>query len=752
MKWNIGTKIIAGFAVALIALIALSIASYVSLSQLKTNNGLVAHTYIVLQGLEEVISSLKDAETGQRGYLITGQDRYLDPFNAALPNIKKSMTDVRELTKDNPAQQQRLEQLQPLIDAKLAELQETIDLRRNTGFDAALQVVITDKGKKTMDDIRAVVDAMEKEENGLMVTRDAASINSYNTTNAVLVGGTLIALFISIIVGIFITRGIVNPLKQMTQIAQQIADQDVGSLVAGLKAISSGDFTQRFTVQSQAITSFSGDETGILAQAFNQMIARLQEASRSFEETNGVVNSLNAEMTSMATLQDGGDLDAKIDTNRFKGAYRTMAQGINDMVFGHIAVKRKAMACVAEFGRGNFEAPLEKFPGKKVFINDTIEEVRENLKSLSAETRMLSKAAVEGKLATRANTLKFKGDWCLLVQGMNETLDSVIGPLNVAAAYVDKIAGGVVPAPITDTYNGDFNTLKNNLNRMSDRLREMLTGISDAANNLSSATAEILAATTQQASGASEQSAAISQTTTTVEEVKASSEQAAMRAQDVATASQRTVEVARSGQTSVQATIESMGVIKERVEGISENLLALSDQTQQIGEIIAKVNEIASQSNMLALNASVEAARAGEHGKGFAVVATEVRSLAEQSRQATEQIKAILSEIQKATNSTVMATEEGVKGVDRGVSLSSQSRESIEQLSAVINESAQVAAQVVASGQQQQTGIDQIALAMQNINQVTMQSLASTRQTEKSAQNLNELARRMSEILAQYRF
>ena len=341
----------------------------------------------------------------------------------------------------------------------------------------------------------------------------------------------------------------------------------------------------------------------------------------------------------------------------------------------------------------------------------------------------------------------------LLAIGMGFLLsNSITGPLQKGVYVMQEMSQGHIGNRLNMERKDEIGVLTRAMDQMSDRVREMLASISDASVNLTSATAEILAATTQQSSGASEQSAAISQTTTTVEEVKASSEQAAMRAQDVATASQRTVEVARSGQSSVQATIDSMAMIKERVEGISENLLALSDQTQQIGEIISTVNEIASQSNMLALNASVEAARAGEHGKGFAVVATEVRSLAEQSRQATEQIKAILSEIQKATNSTVMATEEGVKGVDRGVQLSMQSRESIEQLAAVINESAQVAAQVVASGQQQQTGIDQISLAMQNINQVTMQSLASTRQTEKSAQGLNELARKMSEILAQYRF
>jgi methyl-accepting chemotaxis protein len=186
------------------------------------------------------------------------------------------------------------------------------------------------------------------------------------------------------------------------------------------------------------------------------------------------------------------------------------------------------------------------------------------------------------------------------------------------------------------------------------------------------------------------------------------------------------------------------------VEAIAENTLALSEQTQQIGEIITTVNEIAAQSNILALNASVEAARAGEHGKGFAVVAMEVRNLAEQSKQATAQVRTILSEIQKATNSTVMATEEGAKGVDAGVLLAAQARESIEKLGGTVNEASQVAMQVVAGGQQLQTGIEQIAMAIQQINQVTLQSLASTRQTEKSAQNLNELARSLNQDVTRY--
>jgi methyl-accepting chemotaxis protein len=287
--------------------------------------------------------------------------------------------------------------------------------------------------------------------------------------------------------------------------------------------------------------------------------------------------------------------------------------------------------------------------------------------------------------------------------------------------------------------------------KQREQLEQLLKQFREVANDLSSASAEILAATTQQASGATEQSAAITQTTSTVNEVKTISEHSSDRLSEIATASQRTMDVTHSGQKSVQDMIESMALIKERVEAIAENTLALSEQTQQISEIITTVNEIAAQSNILALNASVEAARAGEHGKGFAVVAMEVRNLAEQSKQATAQVRTILSEIQKATNLTVMATEEGAKGVDEGVQLAAQARQSIEKLGNAVNDATQIATQVVAGGQQLQTGIEQIAMAIQQINEVTVQSLSSTRQTEKAAQDLNQMALKLNALVQEYK-
>ncbi len=190
------------------------------------------------------------------------------------------------------------------------------------------------------------------------------------------------------------------------------------------------------------------------------------------------LNTLIREMNRMSSEHDKGDIDVTIPTDKFHGAYQTMATGVNTMVMGHIAVKKKAMACLAEFGKGNFEATLEKFPGKKAFINDTIEQVRVNLKALIADANMLSRASVEGKLATRADASKHQGDFRKIIQGVNDSLDAIIGPLNVSARYVDQISKGDIPAKITDTYNGDFNLIKNNLNQCIDAVNTL---VADAA-------------------------------------------------------------------------------------------------------------------------------------------------------------------------------------------------------------------------------------------------------------------------------
>jgi methyl-accepting chemotaxis protein len=282
------------------------------------------------------------------------------------------------------------------------------------------------------------------------------------------------------------------------------------------------------------------------------------------------------------------------------------------------------------------------------------------------------------------------------------------------------------------------------------KLEELLTMIADTAANLSAAATEILAATTQQAAGMREQSSAVAETVTSVDEVLQTADQAAQRAAAVAESSEKAVEVSSAGRLAVDQTVTVMNIVKERTETIAGGILSLAQHGQAIGEIVAAVTDIADQTNLLALNAAIEASRAGEHGRGFTVVATEIRTLADQSKKATAQVRQILGEIQKATNSAVMVTEEGTRSVNRALEAVSEAGETIRTLEEIIADAARSAAQIAASAGQQTTGMAQIQQAMTHINQASNQNLSATRQSEEAARNLNELGAKLKNMLAGY--
>jgi len=278
--------------------------------------------------------------------------------------------------------------------------------------------------------------------------------------------------------------------------------------------------------------------------------------------------------------------------------------------------------------------------------------------------------------------------------------------------------------------------------------RSITRPLRDAIGTLASSSTEIVAATTQQASGTAEEATAVQETSTTVDEVKQTAQVSSQKARAVSETAQKAAQISQEGRRAVEDTVKGAQEAKARMETIAERILQLSEQGQAIGEIIATVNDLAEQSNLLAVNAAIEAAKAGETGKGFAVVAAEVKALAEQSKQATAQVRAILSEIQRATQGAVMAAEQGVKASDAGVAVAAKAGDAIRLLTDSLTESSQAAQQILVSAQQQAAGTDQIALAMQNIQQASTQNMASTRQVERAAQDLNELAQRLRALVA----
>jgi len=282
-------------------------------------------------------------------------------------------------------------------------------------------------------------------------------------------------------------------------------------------------------------------------------------------------------------------------------------------------------------------------------------------------------------------------------------------------------------------------------------LRAEMQAIREAVNVIASSASQISASTTELASAASQTASAVSETTSTVEEVKQTAHLSTQKAKYVFDSAQKASDVSQQGRKAVDLAVEGMTIIRTQTDSISESIMKLSERSQAIGEIIATVNDIADQSNLLAVNAAIEAAKAGDQGKGFAVVAQEVRNLAEQSKQATAQVRTILNEIQKAVGEVVMSTEQEIKAVETGMRQTAEAGNSFRRLADTIEDSAQAATQITASSQQQLVGMDQVVLAITNINQASSQNVAGAKQVETAAQNLHDLGQELKQLIDRYR-
>ena len=329
----------------------------------------------------------------------------------------------------------------------------------------------------------------------------------------------------------------------------------------------------------------------------------------------------------------------------------------------------------------------------------------------------------------------------------------ITGPLNLCSIAAKNIANKDLTGEFSSNKDrrDELGIMTQAFGDMVEMFREQIGAIADGVNVLASSSNEILVSTSQLASGAVESATGISETMTTVEEVRQAARLSSEKAKTVADSAQRVVQVSQTGKNAVDSTVSTMMHIRDQMDSIAQTILRLSEQSQAIGGIIATVTDLADQSNLLAVNAAIEAAKAGEQGRGFIVVAQEIKSLAEQSKQATTQIRAILTEVQKTTNVAVLATEQGTKAVEGGVKQSEQTGEAVKILAESSIEASQIATQIVASSQQQVVGMDQIGVAMTNINQAGAQNASAMKQAEVAARNLNELGQKLRKIVVQFK-
>lgn len=239
----------------------------------------------------------------------------------------------------------------------------------------------------------------------------------------------------------------------------------------------------------------------------------------------------------------------------------------------------------------------------------------------------------------------------------------------------------------------------------------------------------------------------IKETEASISKLSLTSDDTKKRAQVLADKSNKALDMSKKGQESMQVNIRNMTILKQKIETIAEQILELSEHAQQIGSIIGVVEDITEQTNMLALNAAVEAARAGEHGRGFAVVASEIRKLADQHKQATMKITSLIYDIQQATNSTVMATEEGTKEIEAGVNLANQVYSTIDMLRNTMNEAVISVENIVAVSKDQFKCANEVSEVMSMVSKGIMDNSESVEKNKDALNILTKVSNSIQEVL-----
>jgi len=445
----------------------------------------------------------------------------------------------------------------------------------------------------------------------------------------------------------------------------------------------------------------------------NETIERLRTNVKSFVD----------DMKHMSDEHNAGDIDVQMPAEDFEGAYRVMAEGVNEMVNGHIAVKKKAMACVKEFGEGNFEAELERFPGKKAFINETIEQVRDNLKGLISETKMLTQAATKGELDTRGDAGKFGGDFGMIVQGVNDTLDAVIAPVNEAMDVMEKVANRDLTTLVTGDYKGQLNEFKENINAAVVKLGEALGQAAVASEQVGSASEQVSSSSQQLAEGAAEQASSLEETSSSLEEMSSMTKQNA--------------DNANQADSLMKESQETVGKANGSMNDLTSSMEEISKASEETSKIIKTIDEIAFQTNLLALNAAVEAARAGEAGAGFAVVADEVRNLAMRAADAA-----------KNTSGLIEGT---VKKVNAGSELVAKTNEAFKEVAESASKVGELVGEIAAASNEQAQGIEQVNTAMGEMDKVTQQNAANAEESASASEEMTAQAQELQSMIAAFK-
>ncbi len=593
-----------------------------------------------------------------------------------------------------------------------AELDKIVDFAL-AGKSAEAQEILTGSAAKASRELQNQIEKlMESKLKQAKLTSDQNTADAKQATlvmTASLVVGVLLAIGLGFFIARIVNRQLGGDPKEVGEIATLVGKGDL----------------------SRDIRLAHDDTTSVMASMQNMVTA---------------IKTLVKDASMLSDAAIAGKLATRADASKHQGDFQKIVVGVNETLDAVIGPLNVAAEYVDRISKGDIPPRItDSYNGDFNEIKNNLNTCIDAVNALVADANLLVKAAVEGKLSTRADAGKHQGDFRAIVAGVNETLDAVIGPLNVAAEYVDRISKGDMPRIITDNYNGDFNDIKNNLNvlieatnsitanakqvaqgnlmielrkrsdkdelmeslyNMVEKLKEIVREVQAAADGVATGGQQLSATAQSLSQGATEQAASAEEISSSMEEMSSSIKQNADNASQTEKISNKSATDAREGGKAVNETVAAM---------------------KEIATKISIIEEIARQTNLLALNAAIEAARAGEHGKGFAVVASEVRKLAERSQTAAGEISELSG---------------------RSVQVAEAAGQMLTAILPDIQRTAELVQEISASSKEQDAGADQINRAIQQLDQVIQQNASAAEEMASTTEELAGQAEQLKTTIA----